>query len=126
TIKAGADTGISKDFVFYFGNAAGESGNSSSDAIVNATDEIGARNDPHKSVLNPADITNVHDYNRDGLVNATDEIIARNNSTSILTALKLIAAPATAGSSPNNSATAASSAPFSDRRITGAWLRSVV
>ena len=69
--------------MFYFGNAVGESGNATGDALVNATDEIGARNNPH-SPLNPAAKDDAYDFNRDKLVNATDQIIARNNRTSPL------------------------------------------
>jgi hypothetical protein len=99
TLKADAATGITTPDVFYFGNAVGESGNSTTDAIVNAADELAARNDLH-SFLNPASITNADDFNRDGRVDATDEIIARNNSTTAATALQLIhpAAQATASS----------------------------
>jgi hypothetical protein len=97
TLKADTATGITSPDVFYFGNAVGESGNSTTDAIVNAADELAARNDLH-SFLNPASITNPDDFNRDGRVDATDEIIARNNATTAATALQLIhpAAQATA------------------------------
>ena len=64
---------------------SGESGNSTGDALVNATDEIGARNNPH-SPFNSAPKDDRYDYNRDKLVNATDQIIARNNRTSPFTA----------------------------------------
>ena len=59
---------------------------------MNATDEIGARNNPH-GPFNPAGIDDPYDYNRDKLVNATDQIIARNNRTSPFTALRLITPP---------------------------------
>ena len=39
--------------MFYFGNAIGEAGNSTTNAFVTAGDEIATRNDPH-SLLNPA------------------------------------------------------------------------
>ena len=92
TVLATANTGLAAKDVFYFGNAVGESGNATGDALVNATDEIGARNNPH-SPLNPALRTDAYDFNRDKLVNATDQIIARNNRTSPLTAVKLIHPP---------------------------------
>jgi hypothetical protein len=94
TMKADANTGLLTNDVFYFGNAIGESGNSTSDTIVDSTDELGARNDPH-SFLNPTDLTNVHDYNRDGRVDALDQIIARNNANDPSTALVLWSAPST-------------------------------
>src|SRR5581483_9085948 len=87
--------GLPASDVFYFGNAIGESGNSSSDAIVDVTDEIGARNESH-TFLNPADVSNVHDYNRDGRVDATDQLIARNNATDPSTALVLWTPPVNA------------------------------
>ena len=105
TMKADANTGLPADDVFYFGTAVGESGNSTSDAIVDSTDELGARNDPH-SFLNPADLSNVHDYNRDGRVDALDQIIARDNANDAGTALVLwqapsfFAAPATRRAAP--------------------------
>ena len=41
------NTGLAEPDVFYFGNAIGEAGNQPGNAIVNATDEILARNFPH-------------------------------------------------------------------------------
>ncbi|NIM48762.1 MAG: hypothetical protein GTO22_05810, partial [Gemmatimonadales bacterium] len=46
TVLANADTGLSETDVFYFGNAIGESGNSPTDAMVNAADMLGARDNP--------------------------------------------------------------------------------
>ena len=74
TLLATDNTGLADDDVFYFGNAVGESGNSTADAVVNATDEIGVRNNPHGPFA-PAPKDDVYDYNRDKLVNATDQII---------------------------------------------------
>lgn len=98
TLLATNATGLARDDVFYVGNAVGESGNSATDALVNATDEIGARNNPH-SPFTPAPKSDAYDYNRDKLVNATDQIVARNNRTSPFTALKLIAPPLEGGGS---------------------------
>jgi len=44
TVKATVNTGLTANDVFYFGNAVGETGNSPTDAVVNSTDEIAARN----------------------------------------------------------------------------------
>jgi len=85
--------GLADADVFYFGNAPGEAGDNPINTIVNATDEIAARNFQH-SALNPALIDDPYDYNRDGLVNGTDQIIARENQTNPLTMLRLIEAPA--------------------------------
>lgn len=95
-MNADRATGLAAPDVFYFGNAIGESGNSTLNAIVDANDELAARNDPH-SFLNPADLTNVHDYNRDGRVDAADQLIARNNATTASTALALWTAPPNSG-----------------------------
>ena len=89
TVKPTAATGLSVADVSYFGNAIGECGNSTSDAKVNATDGIAARNDPH-SLADPAAIDNPHDFNRDKKVDAADEIISRNNPTNFMTKLQLI------------------------------------
>jgi hypothetical protein len=93
TVLTTDHTGLAEPDVFYFGNAVGESGNAAGNAIVNATDEIMARNFYH-GALDPAAIDDPYDYNRDGLVNGTDQIIARNNQTNPLSMLRLIAAPA--------------------------------
>jgi len=93
TVKATENTGLAEPDIFYFGNAIGEAGNQTRNTIVNATDEIVARNFQHNA-LNPALIDDPYDYNRDGLVNGTDQIIARENQTNPLTMLRLITAPA--------------------------------
>jgi hypothetical protein len=90
TVKATAITALKSDDVFYFGNAIGESGESTVSARVDAGDVAGTRQDPHKTFANPAGITNTHDYNRDHRVTTADEIIARMNVTTILTDLRLI------------------------------------
>jgi hypothetical protein len=90
TVKATPNTGLTTADVFYFGNAVGESGNTASDAIVDAVDAQGAQNNP----LNPAPIASIYDFNRDGLVSAADATLATSNATTAATALKLIATPA--------------------------------
>lgn len=86
------DTGLEAADVFYFGNAIGETGNSTANAVVNAGDEIAARVNS-RNPLNPAPITFAYDFNRDKLVNAADQILARVNSTNPLTSLALISPP---------------------------------
>jgi parallel beta-helix repeat protein len=88
TVLATANTGLEESDLFYFGNAIGESGNSTSDAFVNTIDELGAHNNPTDS----AELDNVHDYDRDGLVNSTDELLASGNTTDSTTALRLMIA----------------------------------
>jgi hypothetical protein len=92
TVKATAATGLAADDVFYFGNAIGEAGNSATDAKVDPADELLARAHP-RNTLNPAPIDDLYDYNRDKRVDPADQLIARSNSTSILTALRLIVLP---------------------------------
>ncbi|MBC8872751.1 MAG: hypothetical protein H8E44_25240 [Planctomycetes bacterium] len=86
-------TGVPQADVFYFGNAIGESGNSTIETNVDTNDEIGARNHSH-SLFDPAMPEDAYDYDRDRRVDTNDEIIARNNSTSAFSRLQLIAVPA--------------------------------
>mgnify|MGYP005848426001 CR=1 FL=1 len=81
-LLANANTGLPADDTFYFANLVGDSGagNSAAIAIVNATDELGARNETPG--LKP--ITNVHDYDRNRVVTANDQLLARNNAGSLL------------------------------------------
>ena len=92
TVVAGEATGLTEEHIFYFGNAIGESGNSASDAKVNAFDMLSAR-DNQRNFLDPAPIDFFVDYNRDARVNATDMLIARNNQTHFLNALRLFTVP---------------------------------
>ncbi len=93
-VLANGNTGLPDNFgggigdVFFWGNAVGDgdTGNTATAAPVNATDEIGARNNPH-SFGNPATVDDQYDYNKDRFVNATDQLISRNNSTNFLTQL---------------------------------------
>jgi len=96
TMLSTVNTGLEQDDVFYFGNAIGESGNSDTDAKVNAIDLLLARNNPH-NLINEAPLTSRYDFNRDRRVNATDMLIARENQTNLLNALKLITAAETKG-----------------------------
>lgn len=95
TVKADAVTALASADVFYFGSLVGESMDSAAPASVTQADETAARSDPH-SFLNPATVTNLHDYNRDGKVDVADQIIARNNAGATLAQL----APAAAAVSP--------------------------
>jgi len=88
TVLATPRTGLIADDVFYFGHAAGESGDSSGDARVNAIDALMARNNP-RTLTDPAPINFPYDYNRDARVNASDLLVARSNQTHLLDALRL-------------------------------------
>jgi hypothetical protein len=97
TLKANANTGLAADDVFYFGNAIGDTGNSATDATVDAADEL-ATQTHHTSA---AAITNVYDFNRDKVVDATDEAIAHDHFSGG-SPLQLITVPANAGASLQN------------------------
>jgi hypothetical protein len=71
-MRANANTGLGASDVFYFGNVAGESGNSVADALVDLDDAFDTRTQGHPSV----DASSRYDYNRDGQVNPADEAIA--------------------------------------------------
>ncbi len=89
TVAADTDTNLQSPDVFYFGNAVGETGNSATDANVDATDQIGVRANNASGVS----VTNPYDFNRDGNVDSTDEAIAHNNQTNFTNALQLITVP---------------------------------
>ena len=92
-------TGLAIDDVFYFGNAAGDTGNSQADTLVNAADVIAIRDHP-RGQQNPAAINDPYDLNRDRSVDAVDLILARDNATSPLSALQLIEPPAASPAPP--------------------------
>jgi len=126
TLKATANSGLAGDDVFYFGNAIGETGNDPVNALVNATDVIAARDNPH-GPLNQAEIDNPFDFNRDRLVNATDVILARDNGTSPFNALRLIAVPPPVEPAAGPTAPrAATSRPQSAERTSRARLRTAI
>jgi hypothetical protein len=98
-VLANADTGLAQAVgypvghgdQFFFGNAVGNSGlgDTAINATVNATDEIGARNNPANLAAN-IPITNIYDYDRNAQVNAADQIASRNNATNPTTVLKYL------------------------------------
>jgi hypothetical protein len=88
-MRAGEGTGLKADDVFYFGNAVGESGNSTSDAVVNGVDRLAAKQNRTASAL----VSNRFDFNRDGRVDRDDEWLARDNQASLRWSLKLITGP---------------------------------
>jgi hypothetical protein len=96
TVLANANTGLSASDVFYFGNAIGEVGNSTTNAQVSAADEALIRLNG-RNALNPAPVDFRYDINRDGLVAASDQALCRLNATNAFTALRLIVVPAAAG-----------------------------
>jgi hypothetical protein len=86
------NTGLLAPDVFYFGNAVAESGNSTSNAFVDGTDELGARNN-RRNFLNLAPVDFLYDYDRNRFVDGSDELFARNNRANFLNAIKLISPP---------------------------------
>jgi hypothetical protein len=89
TVKSNANTGLAAPDVFYFGNTAGESGNSLTNAAVNFADEQAARAGKR---INAA-LDHRSDYNRDRVINVADQLIARSNKTAASGALRLITVP---------------------------------
>ena len=87
------NTGLTAEDVFYFGNAIGETGNTTGDAEVTPADQVAVRADPHSLSLNPAAVEDHCDFDRDHKVGPTDSIICRNNGTNSSTAVKLIHVP---------------------------------
>ena len=77
--------GLVQDDTFYFGNAIGETGNSSSNAFVDGEDFALVR-----EIDIFIDIRNVVDIDRSGFSDATDAAIVRDNPRNVLNSLKLI------------------------------------
>jgi subtilisin-like proprotein convertase family protein len=79
TVRATAATGLAEPDVFYFGNAVGETGNSTVDARVSAADALRVLG----NVTANAAITNPFDHNRDGRVGAADRLIVLGNISAL-------------------------------------------
>lgn len=92
TLKATPRTGLTKDDVFYFGNAIGDTGNSAANAIVDDADLQGVIAHP-RGAGDPAPVDFAYDFDRDGLVDEVDELITVAYGTTAGTALQLIAPP---------------------------------
>ena len=99
TVLANEHTGLDEPDVFYFGNAVGDSGNSTTDTKVDTFDMLGARNN-QRGFLDAAPIDFHFDYNRDARVNVFDMLIARNNATHFLNDVELITVPPISGPVP--------------------------
>lgn len=90
TVKAGPNTGLSHDDVFYIGNGVAESGDTPGRTLVSGADMLAARNHPTGPGLAPID--SPYDYNRDGRVHQVDMLLAREN-VAVFDALRLISVP---------------------------------
>ena len=89
TILATDRTGLGAPYVFYFGNAIGETGTFPEEAKVDAVDQLGTRAN-QRTLLNPAPVDFAFDFDRDKKVDAVDQLIARANQTTALNDLNLI------------------------------------
>ena len=115
TIESNERTGLESPDVFYFGNAIGETGDSTDNALVNANDVGRVRS--NLSGFFTVDIENPYDINRDGFVNADDISLVRNNLSGFF-GLNLITAPDGSGSSSVVARSNVESADNSDRVCT--------
>src|SRR6185503_20156451 len=88
TIKANADTGLAQPDVLYFGNLAGETGDSTTAAKVTASDL--ARTRSALGRRGTVDVESVVDHRRDGRVNANDLAAVRAN---MFQSIRLISIP---------------------------------
>ena len=92
TVRATAATGLGEDDVFYFGNAVGESGNSTTDAQVNAHDMAATRRH-YGTLTGPGAVASPLDINRDSQIDDRDTRVSQSHPTHFLNALKLITVP---------------------------------
>ena len=92
--------------VFYFGNAIGDTGDSSTDALTTPNDATRISNNFTAS----APLSDPYDLNRDGVVDSTDVAIANANQTTAETALSLISLTA-AGTVPTVATPASAHSP---------------
>ncbi|MBI3839471.1 MAG: TIGR03790 family protein [Planctomycetia bacterium] len=89
--KANADTGLTVDDVFFFGNEEADTGvtNTATVAKVGSGDVTGVQTNGANIGANiPA--TNLYDFNRDGKVDSSDVTFAQTHGTSTRTGLQLI------------------------------------
>lgn len=86
TVKAGSNTGLVEDDVFYFGNQVADVFGTTSagrGVAVNAIDTIQIRGNQNTVRNSPENgIENIFDIDRNGVVNAIDTIQARGNQVS--------------------------------------------
>jgi hypothetical protein len=66
------NTGLASSYVFFFGNAQGDTGLGDTSAfVVDSSDGTSVLTHPHNA-KSPAAISDVNDFNRDGLVDSSD------------------------------------------------------
>jgi hypothetical protein len=91
TLKATANTGLAAADVFYFGNLAGETGNSPGLAVVDKGDLLQIRQAIPTAAAGLAD---PYDINRDGVVDTADRFACRLDYASSLVLFTSLPAPA--------------------------------
>ena len=89
TVKANGFTGLGTQDRFFFGNAVGETGDSTTDASVTSADVIRAQLN-FTNFRNPATITNTFDIDRDRSVTSADITLIQLNFTNFRSVLPLI------------------------------------
>ena len=89
-VKSTANTGLLSSDVHYWGNAIGETGDSSGNAFVNFIDFSATIANPH--AFGTARIDDRYDHNRDGQVNFIDASAVLGNG-SVATSLPLMSPP---------------------------------
>jgi hypothetical protein len=93
TLLANANTGLASPDVFYFGNAVGEVGNTTANAIVTSADESLIRIN-FTTGFGTVPVTSPFDIDKNRFVQASDAALSRANQTTAFTALRLITVPA--------------------------------
>lgn len=92
TVQATLTTDLAYRDEFYFGNAIGEVGDSSVNALVSLSDLMAVRAN-YNSYLEPVSTDCPHDIDRDRMVNPSDYMLVINNCTGPSTMLLLISVP---------------------------------
>jgi hypothetical protein len=99
TVLATANTGLALPDVFYFGNAIGEVGNATANAIISSADEALIRLN-FTIGFGTVPVTSPYDIDKNRFVQGSDAALSRANQNSAFTALRLISGPTSAGSEP--------------------------
>jgi hypothetical protein len=107
TVLANANTNLATNDVFYFGNAIGETGNSTTNAIVTSDDEALIRTN-FTTGFGTVGVTSPYDINKNHFVQTSDAALSRANQTTAFSALRLIVVPPPGGGGGRNSASLAS------------------
>jgi hypothetical protein len=93
TVLANFSTNLAASDVFYFGNALGDVGNTSANAIVTSADESLIRLN-FTTGFGTVPVTSPYDIDKNRFVQTSDAALSRANQTTAFTALRLFVAPA--------------------------------